>query len=228
MTIPPSISGASRPPAESTDRTGTSGNDAGRRDAGSGDAQRFDDMMRGKDGNRGNQGEGERGGQQNGQGDGAPANPFDLFRSMAMPSAMTPADTSAATPRGADLNAIVATVAEQILVADNDGREEVRIQLKDSVLPGVEIRVRQDNGRTLIDFVCTNADSVRFLLGQQAGLASMLGGRLNSTVEVSVISSDGTTAHTADSDSGDGRSRNHYTAPEDMPDPDDDNNETPS
>lgn len=97
------------------------------------------------------------------------------------------------------------------LVSDgSDGAQEVRIQLKDSVLPGVEVRVRQEQGRFVVEFVSQNADSTRFLDAQRGALCGLLEGRLKTDVEVRVIASDGTSTG---GETGDGRSREEYVAP---------------
>lgn len=213
MTQAPFISGNARPHPRG--ERADDGRPSSRREADGGAARRFDDMMRDRDG-------------AGRDGDRTAASPFDLFRPMPTPLASANAPEAAAPPPSADLREIVEVVAERMLVADTETGQEVRIQLKDSVLPGVEIRIRQQEGRIVVEFVCANADSARFLTGQQDGLAALLGERLQTAAEVTITTADGTSSRTSDGGSGDGRSRQHYTAPVVPGGPDDDDSDETS
>lgn len=221
---PPSNSGPARPGGSSLDPIGPDAGGTARRETGADDAQRFSDMMRGDgqgtrtgaeaDRRRGGgdtAGHGQPGDQGQGQDADAPLpGPFDLLRPGGMAGGRLAGADAGASSRTADLQQVVQAVAERVLVSDgSDGRQEVRIQLKESVLPGVEVRIRQEGGRTVVDFVSQNADSTRFLDGQRGALGSLLEGRLKTDVEVRVTASDGTDTG---GDTGDGRSREHYVA----------------
>lgn len=201
---PSSIDGLRRPLGGGTERHGE-GLGTATRQARQDDAQRFQELMGGE--GRATDGSTAQ--------DGTPPavpevrpSPFDLFR----PAGTGP--VAAAPPAaGTDLQGIAAAVAERILVSDGarPGEQEVRIQLKDNVLPGTEVRLRHEGGRLVVEFVCSNADSVRFLDGQRDGLAGLLNGRLKADVEVRVTASDGTDAG---GHPHDGRSRQQYVAPD--------------
>lgn len=197
---PSSISQFGRPLDVGSEAPGE-GRDA-RREADSEDARRFGEMMR----------------RQDGTAEPAPAadakpSPFDLFRPAHLQS--PPPLGGDALAGATDLRTIAEAVVERLLVSDGDtpGSQEVRIQLKDSVLPGTEIRIRQERGNIVVEFVCANADSVRFLDGQRDGLANLLGSRLKDLVEVMVTTADDTAA----GDRQDGRSRQQYVAADDLP-----------
>ena len=74
-------------------------------------------------------------------------------------------------------------VAERILVSADD-QQEVRVLIRDDVLPGVELRLRRADGRWVVGFTVTDAAS--FALIEQAGdrIAGDLASRLESGVEV--------------------------------------------
>jgi hypothetical protein len=74
-------------------------------------------------------------------------------------------------------------VAERILVSADD-QQEVRVLIRDDVLPGVELRMCRADGRWVVGFTVTDAAS--FALIEQAGdrIASDLATRLESGVEV--------------------------------------------
>lgn len=146
---PPMNNGPGRPGGTSLDPLRPDTGGAARREPGADDAQRFSEMMRGDDQNAraGRQDEGRRPGG-DGAGDGqsqgqdrdadAPlSSPFDLFRPAALSSGGASGVAMGAAGKTADLQQIVQAVAERVLVSDgSDGAQEVRIQLKDSVLPG--------------------------------------------------------------------------------------------
>lgn len=209
MQTPPSGNGPMRPGGPPLDRLGTDAGASGRREASADDAQRFSDMMR-----RDGEAAGQDPSQHNDGGDAVLPGPFDLLRPGSMGG--TRAEGLAAG-RGGDLQQIVQAVADRVMVSEGgDGAQEVRIHLKDSVLPGVEVRVRQEQGRMVVEFVSQNADSTRFLDAQRGALGAMLEGRLKTDVEVRVTTSDGTETS---GESGNGRSREDYVAP-DEEDPD--------
>ncbi|WP_142848233.1 type III secretion HpaP family protein [Telmatospirillum sp. J64-1] len=206
--IPPSINGLGAGTGTGSPSDGLSNE---RRPADGGDTRHFDEMMRG---NREREPGGSKDsgtGQQDGGGEQPQSlpNPFDLLRPGTMPST---APAAAPSPlASADLTALADTVAERILVSDEnaDGSQEVRIQLKENVLPGTEIRLRHEGGRLVVELVCANADSLRFLDSQRDGLSSLLNSRLKDEVQVRV------TPAGPGEGSGqpqDGRSREEYLA----------------
>ncbi len=78
----------------------------------------------------------------------------------------------------ADINNVVTEVADQILVSEVDGAREIRITLKDSVLPGTELRLVQEQGRMQVQFITKVADSNELLTAHQASLQTALNEKL--------------------------------------------------
>lgn len=77
--------------------------------------------------------------------------------------------TEAAPTQGTDkLGQIVGEIADQLQVADVDGSREVRITLKNSILPGTEVRFSQQAGKMQVQFVTNSSQSQEFL-AQHAG-----------------------------------------------------------
>lgn len=119
--------------------------------------------------------------------------PANLPGDAILRSFFAPAATDVPAGQEPALRDIAAEVAERLLVSDGpvDGRSEVRILLKDSVLPGTEIRISREAGSIQIAFVTFSADSARFLAEQQAALQQALQERMpRETVHVSVTRED--------------------------------------
>lgn len=108
---------------------------------------------------------------------------FGLFASVHFD--MQPSSVSSASD--ADHTALLINeVADRILVSADDGRE-ARIHIRDDVMPGVEVRVAQQDGRWIVAFIISDASSFKVL--EQAGqkIADELAERLQSAVEVQLI-----------------------------------------
>ena len=84
------------------------------------------------------------------------------------------------------LEGIVQQVADKILVSDVSGGREVRIFLKDSVLPGTEVRITQNAGKMQVQFVTDSSKSQDLLAQNQAVLQQRLNDKLSTDVVVSV------------------------------------------
>lgn len=78
------------------------------------------------------------------------------------------------------LEGIIQAVADKMLVSDVSGNREVRIMLKDSVLPGTEVRISQQAGKMQIQFVTDSAKSQELLSQHQAILQQRLNDKLSS------------------------------------------------
>ncbi len=134
--------------------------------------------------------------------------PFDLFGRRSdpapaadpqpIPSAAPGAAVSAPLPADADAPQrtndrvwkAAAEVAARILVSA-DAEREARVYIREDVLPGVELRIRQDQGRWVVTFLV--ADTTSFgMLSQAAGMiATELARRLRSSVEVQLTAARG-------------------------------------
>ncbi len=74
-------------------------------------------------------------------------------------------------------------MAERILVSA-DGSREVRVAVRDDVMAGVELRMVQEQGRWVVEFVVTDAMSFELLERAGGMIADELAKRLRSGVEV--------------------------------------------
>ena len=117
-------------------------------------------------------------------------------------SSFAPQEVQAIIGPAQDASAALATeLAERILVnTDNRGEgSEVRITLKDSVLPGTEIILRQEGERLLVQLVSSHPSSLDALRSAQKDLQDKL---LALALDVSVEVMD-----SREGEAGDGRSR---------------------
>jgi hypothetical protein len=123
-----------------------------------------------------------------GEPDAAPApaaapSPFSLFGAAV-----------AAPPAGGEAQALARALgdsAEQLLVADgSNGRRQVRVELKDDVLPGVSVSVYEEEGRCVADFICANERSRERLCAMAPELAAELADSLGRPTRVRVGTDD--------------------------------------
>ena len=136
-----------------------------------------------------------------------------IAQSQAPLQSTAPIEKAAPTPP-ADLNKIVGEIAERILVsspADNpSGVQEIRIHLKESVLPNTEVRIYRNAGSLQIEFVTNSKDSQMFIEQRQPDIQKVLSERLtDETVTVSVQDGQQTRGG-----QGEGRSRQQYIHPD--------------
>ena len=114
--------------------------------------------------------------------------PFDLFGPSGRTIPPEPPSLPTATP-GAGMpptsGSIIGAVAERILVSA-DATREVRISIRADLLPGVEVRVVQDQGRWVVDFAVTDAGSRKLLQDSGRQAVRELARRLKTGVEMRV------------------------------------------
>lgn len=86
----------------------------------------------------------------------------------------------------AGLGPLVDAVAERVLVSDArfDARQEVRIKVKDSVFPGLEVRLRNEDGRLVVELVAAQSGDIALLRREAVGLLRTLRERLGREVEL--------------------------------------------
>lgn len=129
-----------------------------------------------------------------------------------------------------DVDRIAEEVANRILVSApaDMGHKEVRIQLKNSVLPSTEVRIFRDGGSLQVEFLTSVKDSQLFIAQRQDEIQTALGQRLDGeSVNVSIQDSQlhqGKSVHATVQDSQQqtsqqgehqgGRSRGQYIRPD--------------
>lgn len=121
-----------------------------------------------------------------------------------------------------EVDAALQKLATQIQVSAKDALNgaEVRITLKDSVLPGTEIRIQRHAGELTITMNTTSAEAGNFLAAHEANLQRILAERFsNDKVQVNVNLSNGDNQDQEQ----DGRSRNQYANDDNEPDNEPDN-----
>lgn len=111
--------------------------------------------------------------------------PFSLFGALSGQTSV---------PAEAPSQALAETLlgsAEQLLVADgSQGRRQVRVELKDEVLPGVSVSVYEEEGRVIADFVCASEPSRQRLAALVRTLAVQLAESLGRLTRVRVATDD--------------------------------------
>jgi type III secretion system needle length determinant len=115
---------------------------------------------------------------------------------------------------GASLDNIVQQIADRILVSDpatSGGAREVRILLKESALPGTEIRILQEAGKLQVQFRTDNARVQELLLQNQSSLQTLLNERLEKHEVVVDVAMD-----SRGQDTNDGRSRQQRNLQEEI------------
>ena len=114
----------------------------------------------------------------------AAPSPFSLFGAAA----------PGAAPAGCQAQGLARALsdsAEQLLVADgSNGRRQVRVELKDDVLPGVSVSVYEEEGRCVADFICANERSRERLCAMAPELAAQLAASLDRPTRLRVSTDD--------------------------------------
>lgn len=112
------------------------------------------------------------------------------------------------TDRVAKVEALMHGMVDRVLVTDplSGQNQEVRIKFQEGVLPGTEARVWREDGRVMVEFISTRADSVRWLEGAVAALAMRLDERILQAAPSHV------TVNTGGEAPADGRSRERHQA----------------
>ena len=113
-----------------------------------------------------------------------PSAPFALFGAgrIAEPA------SQAAAPSG--LATALTQSAEQLMVNDDGGRREVRVELKDDVFPGVSVAVFENEGCLVAAFTCADESSRERLSACAPALAKELAQSLSRATLVQVQTDD--------------------------------------
>ena len=101
--------------------------------------------------------------QNGGAENGAPANMFSLLSGLPMAEPSRPG-----LPPEFELSAQIGSSIERLMVDDGQhGQRQVRMALKDDLLPGVTVVIQELEGRLQVDFIC-GVESSRLRLNQAA------------------------------------------------------------
>ncbi|KEQ19781.1 type III secretion HpaP family protein [Endozoicomonas numazuensis] len=114
-----------------------------------------------------------------------------------------------------EINEVINKLVDKIMVSSKDAIEgaEVRITLKDNILPGTEIRIQRVSGELQVTMNTSSADSHNFLVANEASLMKSLE-KLGEKVQVNINMSGG------GGDQNDGRSQQEYVGEEEQEDDD--------
>ena len=106
----------------------------------------------------------------------------------AQPNAASGVSESKAATAGDTIAEVSQTIADRILVSDpaHGGDAEVRIMMKDSVLPGTEVRITEQNGELQIQFHTDSPESRDMLAKHQTQMTERLNERLERNVAVDI------------------------------------------
>ena len=135
-------------------------------------------------------------------------NAESILQAMRPPEVHAPqAPRAMAEPINLDNTATA--IAQRILVSDPElGRgQEVRIQLKENILPGAEIRITRDAHGLSVEMVTTNEATRAFLRNNQDGLVQHLQERIKDPIQVTVRMGDHGPGQDSGHDPNQGRSR---------------------
>ena len=122
-------------------------------------------------------------------------------------------EATSQTSNAETLEGIVQQVADKMLVSDASGGREVRIFLKNSVLPGTEVRITQNAGKMQVQFVTDSNKSQDILAQNQAALQQRLSEKL-STHDV-VVSVEMESQGHGDQPQGESRGKQEHSTDDD-------------
>lgn len=151
-------------------------------------------------------------GDQGGKGD---EQPFQGLRDAQGLSPMTDIKNINKITAPKEVNEVINKLVDKIHVSAKDAinGSEIRITMKDNILPGTEIRIQRAGGELTITMNTTSADTQNFLAVNEASLVKSLNERFGDKVQVNINLSGG-------DQPGDGRSREQYEGDQNQ---DDDN-----
>ena len=115
--------------------------------------------------------------------------PDSTMGSMLPPPRLGQAPVAEATAQS-EVAARVSDLVDRLMVDVDGSNRQVRIDLKDSALPGVTLVIQEHEGRLQVDFVCRE-EPVRVQLNREAdGHAALLATRLRREVLLRVMADD--------------------------------------
>jgi hypothetical protein len=116
----------------------------------------------------------------------SPPNPFSIFGGVG-----TSAPDTKEAQWTADVSSRIGDSINRLMVDDGQhGNRQVRMELKDDVLPGVTVSIQELDGRLQVDFICTNEASRLRLNAAASVQARTLAERLHREVLLRVQTDD--------------------------------------
>ena len=109
-----------------------------------------------------------------------------------------------------EVNEVINKLVDRIHVSAKDSvnGSEIRITMKENILPGTEIRIQRMGGELTVTMNTTNSDTHNFLAVNESSLAKSLNERFGDKVQVNINLSSG-------DQPDDGRSREQYQGEQD-------------
>ena len=117
-------------------------------------------------------------------------------------------------PVAHDINSVAQQIATRVLVSPpGASNPEVRIQLKESVLQGSDVRIFRENGALKVVFVAPNQEAANFIANNREAMTATLNDRLpGEQVDISIETRQ---SERERGEHGEGRSRQQYVADDD-------------
>ncbi|AMO57373.1 hypothetical protein GZ77_15670 [Endozoicomonas montiporae] len=111
-----------------------------------------------------------------------------------------------------EINEVINKLVDKIHVSAKDSINgaEVRITMKDNILPGTEIRIQRAGGELTVTMNTTSADTHNFLAVNESSLLKSLNERFGDKVQVNI--------NMSGDQPGDGRSREQYEGDQEQDD----------
>ena len=114
--------------------------------------------------------------------------PFALFQPSTQPVQQNIDQT---IPQQSELSENLGNEVERLMVSDgSNGNRQVRLEIKDDLLPGVTIAIQELEGRMQVDFVCSIESSRQKLVSALSDLSTTLAHRLGREVLLRVQTDD--------------------------------------
>ncbi|MBS1196648.1 MAG: hypothetical protein H6R18_433 [Proteobacteria bacterium] len=114
--------------------------------------------------------------------------PFSLYQTAVSPNLASYSEKSAGQ---AELASSLSEEVDRLMVADgSNGNRQVRMDLKDDLLPGVTVTIQENEGRLQVDFICSIESSRLKLSRALPELANTLAQRLQRDVLMRVQTDD--------------------------------------
>ncbi|MCW7554000.1 type III secretion HpaP family protein [Endozoicomonas gorgoniicola] len=139
--------------------------------------------------------------------------PLHTTREVQAPTSVTDIKAIDKVSGPKEINEVINKLVDKIHVSAKDSINgaEVRITMKENILPGTEIRIQRMGGELTVTMNTTSADTHNFLAVNESSLLKSLNERFGDKVQVNINMSGG-------DQPGDGRSREQYEGEQEQDD----------